>query len=51
MRYSQEKEYVSFVFYCLENLSIAVTLEPMSDLGGIQENATSPNENFNQIEN
>ncbi len=29
VRYSQKKEYISFVFYCSENLSIAITLEPV----------------------
>ncbi len=28
VRYSQKKEYISFVFYCFENLSIAIMLEP-----------------------
>ena len=29
VRNSQEKECISFVFYCFENLSTAVTLEPL----------------------
>ena len=29
VRYSQKKEYISFVFYCFENLSIVLTLEPL----------------------
>ena len=29
VRYSQKKECISFVFYCFENLSIAITLEPL----------------------
>ncbi len=30
VKYSQKKEYmISFVFYCFENLSIAITLEPL----------------------
>ncbi len=51
MRYSPRKECISFAFYCFENPSIAVTLEPYhwSDSGGVFR--TSPNEHFNQIEN
>ncbi len=29
VRYSQKKECISFVFYCFENLSIAITSEPL----------------------
>ncbi len=29
MRYSQKEECISFVFYCFENLPIAITMEPL----------------------
>ncbi len=29
VRYSQKKERISFVFYCSENLSVAITSEPL----------------------
>ncbi len=29
VRYSQKKKCISFVFYCFQNLSIAITLDPL----------------------
>ncbi len=52
MRYSQKKEWVSFVFYYFENPSIA---HNFGTTGLIQvrfsAKCTSPNKHFNQIEN
>ncbi len=39
VRYSQKKECISFVFYCFENLSIAITLKPLIRFSwGFQQN-------------
>ena len=51
--YSQKKKCIRFVFYCFENLLIAVTLEPLfCRRVGFTAKCTSPNEDLNnQIEN
>ncbi len=52
VRYGQKKECISFVFYCLENLSIAITLQPLVRFQvEFSAKCTSPNEDFNQVEN
>ncbi len=39
VRYSQKKECISFVFYCFENLSIDIALEPLVQFRwGFQQN-------------
>ncbi len=49
MKYSQKKECISFVFCCFENLSTAITLEPLVWFRwGFQQNVTW---GFNQMEN
>ncbi len=41
VRYSQKKEYISCVFYCFENLSIAITLEQQVRIRwGFQQNVS-----------
>ncbi len=50
MRYSQKKERIYFVFYCFENLSIAITLKPLV-CSEVFSKWTSPDEDFKQIEN
>ena len=52
MRYRQEKECTSFVFFCFENLSIGITLEPLHGPIQVEFSAkcSSSNEDFNQIE-
>ncbi len=45
VRYSQKKNFISFVFYCFENPSIALTFEPQV---GFSANFTPPNDDFNQ---
>ena len=52
LRYSQKKEWISFIFYCFENPLIAHdfgTTDPIQV--GFSAKCTSPNEHFNQIEN
>ena len=59
VRYSQKKECMHFVFYYFENLSIATYMYNFGTTGPIQTGfsskctspGTSPNEDFNQIEN
>ncbi len=52
VRYSQKKKWISSVFYCSENPSIAHNLGTTGPIQvGFQQNGTSPNEHFNQIEN
>ena len=52
VRYRQKKECISFVFYCYENLSIAVTLAPLVRFRwGFQQNVPLLNEDFKPIEN
>ncbi len=51
VRYSQKKECVSFVFYCFENPSIANFGTTGLIQVGFSAKCTSPNENFNQVEN
>ncbi len=52
VRYSQKKEWISFVFYCFESPLIA---HNFGTTGPIQvrflAKCTSPNKDFNQIEN
>ncbi len=50
VRYSQKKELISFVFYCLENPSIGHNLGTTGPIRvGFSAKCTSPNEHFNQI--
>ena len=54
VRYRQKKECVSFVFYCFENISNAITLEPLVQFRwGFPQNVgpTSSNEDYKQMEN
>ncbi len=53
LRYSKKKECISIVFYCSENLSIAITLfgTTGSIQAGFAAKCTSPNEDFNHVEN
>ncbi len=49
---SWKKEWISFVFYCSENPSIAHNFEITGPIQvGVSEMYTSPNEHVNQIEN
>ncbi len=50
--YSQKKKCIYLVFYCFDNLSIAITLEPLIQFRWVfSTKCTSPNEDFNEIEN
>ncbi len=52
MRYSQKKNWISIVFYCSENYSIAHKLGTTGPIQvGVSAKCISPNEHFNQIEN
>ncbi len=49
---ARKKEYISFVFYCFENLSIAITLELLVRFRwGFQQNVPLLMRTSNQIEN
>ena len=51
MRYSQKKEWISFVFCCFQNPSSARNLETTGLMQvGFSVKCSSPNEHFNQIE-
>ena len=50
MRYSQKKEFISIVFYCSENPSIAHSLGNTGPMQvGFSAKCTSPNEDFNEV--
>ncbi len=52
VRYSQKKKWNSIVFYCSENPSISHNLGTTGpNQVGFSAKCTSPNEDFNQIEN
>ena len=52
VRYSQKKEWISFVFYCFENPSNAHNFGTTGPIQvGFSAKCTSPNEHINQIEN
>ena len=51
VRYSQKKKWISTVFYCSENLSIAHNLGTTGLIPGFSAKCTSPKQYLNQIEN
>ncbi len=51
VRYSQKKKWISTVFYCSENTSIAHNLGTTGSIQvGFSAKCNAPNEHFNQIE-
>ena len=50
VRYSQKKKWISFVFYCSENPSLAHNFGTTGEVG-FSAKCTSSNEHFNQKEN
>ncbi len=52
VRYSQKKEWISFVFYCFENLCYCYNFTTTAQIQmGFSSKCTSPNEDFNHTEN